>query len=156
MIIDKCPYYRHCVTVQSLSRVWLLATNELQQSVLLCPTLPPGVCPDSCPLHWRFYLTISSSATLFAFCLQSFLAPGFFSNESALGIRWPKYWGFSFNISPSMNIQGGFPLGLTGLISLLSKGLSQEFSYSLFVFFFPLTSILLSGTAKNELNDSFH
>ena len=80
----------------------------------------------------------------------------FFSIESALGIRWPKYWGFSFNISPSMNIQGGFPLGLTGLISLLSKGLSQEFSYTLFVFFFPWTSVLLSGTAKSELNDSFH
>ena len=48
-----------------------------------------------------------------------------FSNESALHIRWPKYWNFS--ISPS-NIQGWFLLGLTGLISLLSKGLSRVIS----------------------------
>ena len=53
-----------------------------------------------------------------------------FSNESVLFIRWPKYWSFSFNISPSMNIQKWFPLGLTGLISLQSKGLSRVFSYT--------------------------
>ena len=46
-----------------------------------------------------------------------------FSSESALWIRWSKYWSFSFTISPSMNIQGWFPLGLTDLISLLSNGL---------------------------------
>ena len=47
--------------------------------------------------------------------------------ESALQIRWPKYWSFSFSISP-MNNQGYFPLGLTGLISLLSSGCSRVFS----------------------------
>ena len=51
-----------------------------------------------------------------------------FSNESALHIRCPKYWSFSFNISPSMNIQDWFPLALTGLISLQSKGLPRVFS----------------------------
>ena len=51
-----------------------------------------------------------------------------FSNKSALCIRWPKYW--SFSISPSMNIEDSFPLGLTGLISLLSKGLPRVFSNS--------------------------
>ena len=51
-----------------------------------------------------------------------------FSNESVLHIRWPKYWSFSFSISPSMNIQGQFPLGLTGLISSLPRGLSRVFS----------------------------
>ena len=50
-----------------------------------------------------------------------------FSNESVLHIRWPKYWSFSFNISP-MNIQDWFPLGWTGWISLQSKGLSRVFS----------------------------
>ena len=50
------------------------------------------------------------------------------SNESALRIRWPKYWRFSFSISTSMNIQGWFPLGLTGLIFLQSRGLSRVFS----------------------------
>ena len=46
-----------------------------------------------------------------------------FSNESVLCIRWPKYWSFSFSIS-----RLGFPLGLTGWISLQSKGLSRVFS----------------------------
>ena len=47
-----------------------------------------------------------------------------FFNESALHIRWAKYWS---SVLP-MNIQGWFPLELTGLISLLSKGLSRVFS----------------------------
>ena len=51
-----------------------------------------------------------------------------FSGELALCIRWPKYRSFSISINPSMNIQGWFPLGLTGLISLLSKRLSRVFS----------------------------
>ena len=50
-----------------------------------------------------------------------------FSSESALPIRWPKYWSFSLCISPSNVYSGLIPLGLTGLISLLSKGLSRIF-----------------------------
>ena len=50
-----------------------------------------------------------------------------FSNESVLRIRRPQYWSFSFSISPSNNIQGWFPLGWTGWISLLSKRLSRVF-----------------------------
>ena len=51
-----------------------------------------------------------------------------FSNESALRIRWPKYWSFSFNIIPSNEYSGLIPLGWTGWISLQSKGLSRVFS----------------------------
>ena len=51
-----------------------------------------------------------------------------FSNESALPIRWPKYWSFDFSTSLPMNIQSWFPLELTALISLLSMGLSRVFS----------------------------
>ena len=51
------------------------------------------------------------------------------SNELALCIRWPKYWSFSFCISPS-NEYGLISSGLTGLISLQSKGLSRVFSRS--------------------------
>ena len=50
-----------------------------------------------------------------------------FSSESDFYIRWPKYWSFSFNISPSMNIKDWFPLRWTGWISLLSKGLPRVF-----------------------------
>ena len=52
-----------------------------------------------------------------------------FSSESALCIRWPKYWSFSFSIVLPMSIQGWFPLELTGLTSLLSKEFSRVFSY---------------------------
>ena len=51
-----------------------------------------------------------------------------FSNESVLRIRWPKYWSFSFSINPSSEYSGLSSLGLTGLISLQSKGLSRVFS----------------------------
>ena len=51
-----------------------------------------------------------------------------FSKESVLRIRWPKYWSFSFSISPSNEYSGLISLGLTGLISLLSKGLSRVLS----------------------------
>ena len=61
-------------------------------------------------------------------CHHLLFPPSIFPEESILHIRWPKYWSFSFNISPSMNIQDWFPLGLTGWISLQSKGLSRVFS----------------------------
>ena len=48
-----------------------------------------------------------------------------FSNESALHIRWPKYWSFSFSISPSKEHLGFISLGLTSLVSLQSKRLSS-------------------------------
>ena len=51
-----------------------------------------------------------------------------FSNESTLRIRWPKYWSFSFNISPSNEHPGLISLGWTGWISLQPKGLSRVFS----------------------------
>ena len=105
-----------------------------------CPTLcnpmhcsTPGllvfaqVCPSSCVLNQWCHPTISSSVTLFSFCLQSFSESiNVFSSELALPIRWPKYWSFSLCISPSVSIQGWFPLGLTGLISLMSKGLWKQ------------------------------
>ena len=51
-----------------------------------------------------------------------------FSNESVLRTKWPKYWSFSFSINPFNEYLGLCPLGLTGLISLQSKGLSRVFS----------------------------
>ena len=50
-----------------------------------------------------------------------------FSKESVLHIRWPNYWSFSFNISPSNEYSGLISLGWTGWISLQSKGLSRVF-----------------------------
>ena len=67
------------------------------------PPYPPstsGVYPNSFPLIWRCHPTISSSVVAFSSCLQSSPALGS-SNESVLPIKWPKYWSFSFSISPS-------------------------------------------------------
>ena len=51
-----------------------------------------------------------------------------FSNESALLTRWPKYWSFSFSISPSNDYSGLISFRIDWLISLQSKGLSRVFS----------------------------
>ena len=104
-----------------------LQPQGLQHARLLCPPLSPGVCSDSCPLNPWCHLTISSCHPLLLL-LSIFPSIRIFSNESALHIRWPNYWSFSFSISPSNEIQGWFPLGLTGSISLQSKGLSRVFS----------------------------
>ena len=63
-----------------------------------CPSTTPRVYPNSCPLNWWYHPTISSSVIPFS---SIFPRIRVFSNESALHIRWPKYWSFSFNICPS-------------------------------------------------------
>ena len=55
-----------------------------------------------------------------------------FSNESTLHIRWPKYWSFSFSISPSQEYSRLISLGLIDLISLQPKGLSKVLSNTTF------------------------
>ena len=67
---------------------------------VLWPPLSPRVCSDSCPLSRWCYLTFLSSAAPCPFA-SVFLSINVFSNESALHIRWPKDWSFSFSISPS-------------------------------------------------------
>ena len=101
---------------------------ELQHTRLPCPPLASRVCSNSCPLTQWCYLTISSSATLFSFCLQSFPATGSFPMNQ-LFTSGGQTIGASASASILlMNIQGWFPLRLTGLISLLSKELSGIFS----------------------------
>ena len=78
-----------------------LRPHELQLSRLPCPTPTPGAYPNSCALSQWCHPTISSSVIPFSSSLQSYTASGFFSNESTLHMRWPKYCSFSFSISPS-------------------------------------------------------
>ena len=85
---------------EPLSRVWLFATPWTTHTRLPCPSLPPGVCSNLCPLSWWCHPTL-------ILCCPLLLLPSIFSsikvfyNESALYIRCPKYWSFSFSISPS-------------------------------------------------------
>ena len=98
--------------------------HGLQHARLPCPSLSPRACLHSCPLSWHCYLTILSSATLFFFCLQSFPSLESFP-MSWLFLLGDQSIGVSSSASvPSMNIQGWFPLGFTGLI-LQSKRLSR-------------------------------
>ena len=99
----------------------------LQHGRLPCPSPTPGACSNSCPSSWWRHPVISSSFVPFSSCLQSFPV-GVFSNESVLHIRWPKYSASASASVLPMNIQDGFPLGLTGWISLQSKWLSRVFS----------------------------
>ena len=105
-----------------------LLPHGLQHSRLPCPTPTPGACLNSCPSSRWCHPTISSSVIPFSSCLQSFPASGSFpvsqffaSGSQSIGVS------ASASVLP-MNIQDWFPLGLTGLISLQSKGLLRVFS----------------------------
>ena len=114
------------VVVQSLRRVWLCNpwTAACQASLSFTISLSfvklmsiESVMPSKhlilcCPL---FMLSIFPSIRVF-------------SSELALRVKWPKYWSLSFSIVFPVNIQGWFPFGWTGWISLQSKGLSTVFS----------------------------
>ena len=111
-------------------------TPWLQQSRLPCPALSPGVFSNPCPSSCWCHPTTSHSDAPFSSCPQSFRASGSF----------PMSWllpsgGQSIETSASvlpMNIQDWFPLGLTDLIPLLSKGLSRVFfSTKLWKHWFP-------------------
>ena len=65
-----------CTSVQSLIVSDSLRPHGLQHARLLCLLLSPGVCSDSCQLNQWCYLSISSSAVLLSFCLQSFSTSG--------------------------------------------------------------------------------
>ena len=105
-----------------------LHPHGLQHTRPLCPPLSPRVCSNSCSLNQCCYLTILSSATPFSFCLQSSQASGSFP-MSQLFASGGQRTGASASASVFLkNIQDWAPLGLTGLISLQSKGLSRVFS----------------------------
>ena len=109
-----------------------LRPHELQHSRPPCPSPIPGVYSNSCPLSQWCHPTISSSVIPFSSCLQSFPASGSFpvsqfftSDGQSIGVS------ASTSVLP-MNIQHWFPLGWTGWISLLSKGLPRVFSNTTF------------------------
>ena len=118
------------IVVQSLSCVQLFATPwTAAHQASLSFTISPRVCSNSCPLSQWCHPTISSSISSFSSYLQSVPASGafpmcqLFTSGGQESIRASAL----ASVLP-MNIQGWFPLGLTSLISLLSKRLSRVFS----------------------------
>ena len=79
--------------------------HGLQHATLPCPSLPPWVCRNSYPLSMM-------PSNCLILCHPVLLQPSIFpsirvfSNESVLCIRWPKYWSFSFSVSPSNGHSG--------------------------------------------------
>ena len=135
-----------------------LRLHGLQHTRLPCPSRSPGVCSDSCPLNGWYHPSISSCVIPFSSYLQSFPATGSFPVS-----QFFTSGGQSIGVSAStpvlqINIQGLFPLWLTGLISLLCKGLCRVFSSTTFwrYWFFDaqpffsclaLTSVMITGKA---------
>ena len=106
----------------------------LQHTRLPCPPLYPGICSNSCPLSPWCHPTISSSVTPFSSCSQPFTVSMSFS-ISWLFTSCGQSIGASVSTSVLIvNIQGWFPLGLTSLISLLSKSLLQHHSLKASIF----------------------
>ena len=125
----------------SVTKLCLTLRNPMDCSA---PGLP---VPDHLPKFAQFHVhwchsTISSSVTLFSLCLQSFLASGYFQ-VNQLFTSGGQSIGASASGLP-MSFQGWFPLGLIGLISLQSKGLSRVFSSTtvqMYQFFSTLPSL---------------
>ena len=82
-----------------------LQPHEPQHARPPSPSPTPGVYSNSCPLSQWCHPAISSSVVPFSSCPQS-LPASVFSNESILHMKWPKYWSFSFSISPSKEHPG--------------------------------------------------
>ena len=113
------------LVVQSLSCVWLFATPW----TVACQASLSFTISCSLLKLRSIELTIPSNHLVLCcpllFLLSNFPRIRVFSKKSALHIMWPKYWSFSFSISPPMNIQDWFPLGLTDLIFLKSSPMPQ-------------------------------
>ena len=115
-----CSVAKSCLT--------LFVRHGLQHGRLPRPSPFPRVSPNSCPFCWWCHPTISSSVTHFSFCLQSFPASGCFPMNQLLPSAGQSIGASTSASILPMSIQGWFPLRLTGLISLLFKGLSTVLS----------------------------
>ena len=114
--------FHHSVVSNSL---W---PHGLQHTRLLCPPLSPGIYSNSYPLSWWCHPVISSSVIPFSSDLQSFPASGSFPRSQFFASGGQKIEALALVSVLPMNIQDWLPLGLTGLITLQSKGLSRVFS----------------------------
>ena len=105
-----------------------LRPHGLQHARLPCPSPTPGTCSDS----WFIKSVMPSNHLIL--CCPLLLPPSIFpsirvfSNESVLHIRWPKYWSFSFSISPSNDYSGLISFRMDWLDLLAGQGLSRVFS----------------------------
>ena len=114
--------------MRSVSRVDSLGPHGLQHARLPCPSLSPRVGSNSCPLSRWCHPTISSSVAPFSSCPRSSPASGSFHMSQFFASGGQSIGAAASASVLPMNIQGLFPLGLTGLVSLKFKGPSRVFS----------------------------
>ena len=126
--------YKVCLVVQSLSCVKLFPTPWIAHARFPCPSTSPKICSQTCPLSQWCHPIIWSMSWLFPLDSQS---TGVSASASAL----------------PMNIQSWFPLGLTGLISLLSTGLSRAFFNTTIWSISSLMLSLLYGPTFTAIRD---
>ena len=130
----------------------VLEPHGLQHTRPPCPLPSPKVCPSSCSLHQWCLPVISASEVLFSFCPQSFPASGsFLMNHLFASDDQNTGASVSASVLPVI-IQCWFPLGSTGLISLLAKGLSEVFSseWDLWIMWPKYWSFSFSISPSNE------
>ena len=101
--------------------------HGLQHVRLPCPSPSSRACSNSCPMSQWCHPAISSSVAVFSFCPQSWPASGSFPTNRLFALDGQSIWASASASVLPMDIQGWFPLGLTGLIPWLSKGLSRAF-----------------------------
>ena len=121
-MITYCCYFsvtQSCLTLQF---------HGLQHTRLPCPSPTPGACSNSCPLSWWCHLTISANVTHFSSYPQSYPASGSFPISQLFASGDQNIGALASASVLPMNIEGWFPLGLIGLISLLSKWPSRVYS----------------------------
>ena len=137
-----------CLVAQSCPT---LCTHKLQHARLPCSSPSPRACSNVCPLSWWCHPAISSCVIRFSFCLQSFTASGSFLMIWLLvsGVQSIRA---STSVLP-MNIQGWFPLGLTGLISLSPRNSQESSSTPQFKSINSLALGLLYGPALTSIHD---
>ena len=99
--------------------------HGLQHTRLSCPSPSPGACSNACPLGQWGHPTISYFAIPFSFCLQTFPPSGSFPVSQLFKSGGQSIAASAYASVLLMDIQGWFPLGLTGLTALLFKGLSR-------------------------------
>ena len=141
-------------SVQSLSRVWLFATpwtTACQASLFITNSL--GAYSNSCASSQWGHPTISSSAVLFSSCPQSFPASRSFQMTQFFASGGQSIGASASASVLSMNIQDWFPLGVTGWVSLQSKGLSRVLSKPQFKSINSLGLNFLCSSNRTSIHD---
>ena len=103
-----------------------LQPHELQHARPPCPSPTPGTHTNSCTQNWWCHPTISSSLVPFWSCPQSFPVSGFFQVSQLIASTWPKYWSFSFNISPSSEYPGLISFRMDWMDLLVVQGMHKS------------------------------